>query len=88
MAAERTIQVQAATLPAGWVWTHYEDGSGSLDSPDGRHMFSYDLMTSEYTDPVTGKWCFWKDYPEHMNLQPFKVFAEEYVRRQMLPQDT
>ena len=66
----------------------HEDGSGGLDSPDGRHMFSYDLMTSEYTDPVTGKWCFWKDYPEHMNLQPFKAFAEEYVRRKMLPQDT
>lgn len=72
-------KVQAELLPAGWIWKDYSDGSGDLSSPDGKHYFSYDLNTGEYRVTNTGRWTFWKDYPERMYLSEFKKFAEEII---------
>lgn len=41
---EEEMIVQAKSLPEGWLWHHYEDGSGSLHSPSGQTFFSYDMM--------------------------------------------
>lgn len=37
-------------LPDGWQWVCFDDGSGSLDAPDGTSYFSYDLATGEMRD--------------------------------------
>lgn len=42
-------------LPDGWKWRCYDDGSGSLDAPDGESFFAYDLCTGEMTD-AEGRW--------------------------------
>ena len=41
---EEGMVIQAKSLPEGWLWHHYEDGSGSLYSPSGQALFSYDMM--------------------------------------------
>lgn len=41
---EEGMVIQAKSLPEGWLWHHYEDGSGSLYSPSGQAFFSYDMM--------------------------------------------
>lgn len=33
-----------AFLAKDWFWCQYGDGSGSLRSPDGKHLFIYDLV--------------------------------------------
>jgi len=35
-------------LPHGWGWQDFDDGSGSLMSPDGERIVQYDLQTKEY----------------------------------------
>jgi len=72
---------QAERLPIGWIWTDYYDGSGHLESPDGKEYFSYDLFTGEYDMYHDRKWRFWKNYPDTMSLSEFKEFAEEELKR-------
>lgn len=40
--------VPAKTLPKGWCWFQYDDGSGYLKGPDGKMFFDYDQETGEY----------------------------------------
>lgn len=40
--------VPAKILPQGWMWHKYADGSGHLESPEGKQYMSYDLNTYEY----------------------------------------
>lgn len=77
-------RVQAMLLPEGWFWTDYDDGSGDLESPDGKRFFGYDLSTREYRDILTGRWTFWKDYPDMMPLSELKEFAEKSVLEMLL----
>jgi len=41
-------KTQAATLPEGWIWIDCEDGSGSLQTPAGKAVFSYDKNERTY----------------------------------------
>lgn len=71
---------QAEGLPEGWIWRDWNDGSGSLNAPDGTRYFVYDLMTGEYDKYANRDWRFWIDYPEFpMNLHEFKNFAENQI---------
>jgi len=49
----------AKHLPDGWGWQEWNDGSGSLVSPDGKSVVSYDLQTKEYK--IDGEWNFMGD---------------------------
>lgn len=80
---EQTLNVPANALP-GWIWCEYENGSGHLESPDGKSFFLYDLITRspavEYSVEVekTNWQIFFKSFLE------FKNFAEEYVKEHLL----
>lgn len=75
----RPQKTAAKSLPDGWTWTDYPDGSGGISSPDGKEYYAYDLQTHEYQDCRTKKWEFWKDYPLPMNLKDFKEDTEERI---------
>ena len=34
------------TLPIGWLWVQYDDGSGCLRNASGQRFFMYDLTTN------------------------------------------
>ena len=74
----------AATLPEGWEWVDYDDGSGSLRAPDGKHYFSYDLHTS-YT-PMGGiEYMETNDWTAfYGSLSDFKMHAENVVSEKYL----
>lgn len=66
--------IEAKSLPKGWKWIEYNDGSGHLNSPDDENYFFYDLQTKEYKIK--------KD--EHYDLYTgtffdFKKYAEKYI---------
>lgn len=69
----------ADTLPEGWYWNKYSDGSGSLRDPNGEDVFSYDLATGEYWD-YFGKIHFMPNYPLPTNFPEYKAFAEKEIR--------
>lgn len=71
--------VPAQTLPAGWVWHEYDDGSGHLESPEKTRYFSYDMATKEYIDPRDGRNTFMEGYPYGVSFEDFKKFAETYI---------
>lgn len=73
---------QAKNLPKGWLWHQYSDGSGHLESPDGKSFFIYDQETGEYKETDKSEWTFWNEYWDAQqinNLKKFKTFAEHEV---------
>ena len=74
--------VPAESLPDGWAWTQYGDGSGSLKSPDSKSYFGYDLGTHEFQHPaqVGNNWCFFDGYPYNcISFAEFKKQAEQWI---------
>ena len=65
----------AKTLPTGWVWVRYDDGSGHLESPDGKSWFSFDLDTNEYKG-LDGHWML-MDKSKGNIFEEFVKHAEE-----------
>jgi len=79
--------VPAAFLPEGWSWKQYNDGSGSLKSPDGKNYFGYDLQTKEFMHPgkIGNPWCFFDGYPyECISFAEFKKQAEIWITKNVL----
>jgi len=76
----------ASSLPAGWNWYDYDDGSGSLQSPTGGSYYSYDLQTQEYQLPFgKNEWTGIKDLSENSaSLNEFKVFAENDLKEKAI----
>lgn len=75
----------AESLPEGWNWGQYDDGSGSLRSPSGKHLFSYDLAPYhsiggiEYQKIDHSRWdIFWGTFAE------FKKYAEERAKEKFM----
>lgn len=60
--------VPAKTLPKGWCWFQYDDGSGYLKGPDGKMFFDYDQAQS-----IPGN-----------EMSDFKAFAECFIRQNVL----
>lgn len=52
--------VPVEDLPEGWSWINYMDGSGCLESPDGKDYFSFDITTNEGKD-INDVWQFFDD---------------------------
>lgn len=74
-------------FPKGWQWFHYNDGSGHLESPDGKCYFSYDQQPYsnaggiEYKATLDGQYTvFWG------TMEDFKTYAESVTKNQYLPQ--
>ena len=67
--------VPVPSLPEGWEWRMYDDGSGGLYSPEGKEIIDYDFATSEYRDlryshdDWRGKWRFLSGYPYETQSQ-------------------
>lgn len=64
---------KAKLLADGWQWKIYDDGSGHLESADGKSYFSFDYATQEYVD-LNNKWQFMTNYPVST---PMDVFMAE-----------
>lgn len=76
--------IAAASLPAGWNWEHYKDGSGSLHSPEGRSYFSYDEAPYHSTGGIEYQYdhfshwgVFWGPMAE------FEEYAESEIAREL-----
>ena len=70
----------AKTLPRGWVWIQYYDGSGHLESPDRKVGFHYDLTTY----PGDIEWRKTKDHAWGVfygSFDEFKEYAESVVKK-------
>lgn len=76
----------ATNLPEGWTWRDYDDGSGSLKSPNGYSYYSYDLQTQEYRLPTfNNRWTDMKDvYDRPKSLNEFKIYAEKSLKEGVL----
>lgn len=71
---------QADTLPKGYTWVMWTDGSGFLNCPDSSTQYEYDMSRYfmegglEYIEPETSAWnIFWG------SLEAFKAFAEQKI---------
>ena len=77
----------AQTLPTGWEWVKYDDGSGHLEGPEGQQFFSYDLSPYassngvEFKETDADRWSVFWNSPD----KDFWTHAEERVRDQYLP---
>lgn len=81
--------VPAKTLPKGWCWFQYDDGSGYLKGPDGKMFFDYDQETGEYRATKDNAWSAWHDYDQAQSIpgnemSDFKAFAECFIRQNVL----
>lgn len=74
----------ADTLPGGWTWHCWNDGSGHLESPAGNSLFSYDTNPYancgeiEYRKDRNSGWTTFEG-----SLTSFRQFAEEVILKQM-----
>ncbi|WP_028123325.1 hypothetical protein [Epilithonimonas tenax] len=74
--------IPASSLPNGWTWNDYDDGSGSLRSPSGHRYYSYDLQNQEYTLPYGRReWTGMRDfYDAPKSLNEFKSYVENDLK--------
>ena len=74
--------IPASSLPNGWTWNDYDDGSGSLRSPSGHRYYSYDLQNQEYTFPYGRReWTGMRDfYDAPKSLNEFKSYVENDLK--------
>lgn len=84
--------VPAERLGEGWNWHKYNDGSGHLESPDGKEYMSYDLQTNEYKVTNTSRYDFFPlsyyyvDGMDPSEFNPFEYMENEMVDR-ILPKE-
>lgn len=75
----------AKTLPTGWYWKDWDDGSGSLIAPDSTRHYSYDLLSYyaqsgiEYQE-TNDLFCPWNVF--WGTLDEFKQYAENSIRKE------
>lgn len=73
-----------SSLPEGWVWHCYSDGSGSLHSPEGCHYFSYDLQPYSNSGGIEYRKNEAEDYTVFWgNFDQFKEYAESVVIQEL-----
>ena len=80
-----TTKVPAKQLGEGWSWVKYSDGSGHLESPDGKEYMIYDLSTNEYKIKEEDNYTFfplsyyYADGYEPSKFNPFSYMEEEMI---------
>lgn len=85
-----TLKRQAENLPEGWIWINYDDGSGYLQSPDGKEYFEYDWSTGEYKTTPDKSYDFFmvENYETGGysigGFDKFKEYAEDYINKNVL----
>lgn len=81
---------QAGLLPDGWKWVDYDDGSGHLESPNGKKYFDYDRQpyygsgNIEYREAETDLWGPFFDFDEVGSFDDFKQTAEKTILEHVL----
>ena len=84
---EDLLIVPAKTLREGWNWYKYNDGSGHVQSPDGKEYMHYDLWTNEYMFDDNSHYDlfplshYYVDGIEPRKFKPFEFMEEELKRR-------
>lgn len=80
----RARRVKAETLPSGWIWVMYPDGSGCLESPEKVHYFEYDRTTGECKRMGHERYNF--DYYDALqeDFTKFRSLAEGWIQRKVL----
>lgn len=79
----RVKTLPAESLSAGWIWEHFEDGSGHLKSPEGQVYFGYDKQPYypngvEYQTTRSDMYkTFWGSFEE------FQEHAEACIQTQL-----
>lgn len=76
---------RAERLPDDWRWVMYQDGSGSLRSPEGAKYFSYDkaqYANVGWIEYQAEKGSGWSVFEE--SFSEFQKYAEEYVAKNIL----
>lgn len=79
------VIVPAQKLGDGWNWHKYDDGSGHLESPEGKEYMSYDLQTNEYQVNRNSSYDFFPlnyYYADGVDPKEFKPF--EYMEDKMI----
>lgn len=77
--------IPAKKLGKGWNWHKYDDGSGHLESPDGKEYMLYDLCTNEYQETINSSYEFFPlnyYYADGVDPDKFKPF--EYMEDEMI----
>lgn len=77
--------VPAEKLREGWNWHKYDDGSGHLESPEGKEYMLYDLCTNEYQETINSSYEFFPlnyYYVDGVDPEKFKPF--EYMEDEMI----
>lgn len=69
---------KAKLLADGWQWKIYDDGSGHLESAEGKSYFSFDYATQEYVD-LNNKWRFMTNYPDPTPMDMFMAEMENDI---------
>lgn len=84
------VRTQAKTLPDGWAWVDFHDGSGHLESPDKSFEISYDRNVRYFGDPAIEYQIGSEQYkPFFGSFSKFKEWAEGEAQRLMTePQHT
>lgn len=83
-------RTQAENLPKGWIWKMYGDGSGNLESPDGKTYFDYDWTTGEYKVTPDKSYDFFMVESYETGgysiggFDKFKEYAEDYINKNIL----
>lgn len=86
MASEYCTKTQAATLPEGWTWHCWNDGSGYLQAPNGgAGYFFYDCVPYVNAGEIEyyryehhkGYWTF------EGSLEAFKEYAEKQIQNML-----
>jgi len=76
--------VPAEKLCDGWNWHKYDDGSGHLESPDGKKYMLYDLNTNEYQETINSSYEFFPlNYYYADGIDPNKFKPFEYMENEM-----
>lgn len=77
--------VPAEKLGKGWNWHKYDDGSGHLESPDGKNYMLYDLCTNEYQETINSSYDFFPlNYYYADGVAPDKFKPFEYMEDEMI----
>ena len=73
-------------LGEGWFWHKYDDGSGHLESPEGKEYMLYDLCTNEYKVDNNSKYYdfFPLNYYYADGFEPSKFNAFDFMEHEMI----
>lgn len=75
----------ALTLPKGWEWRKFRDGSGYLTAPSGDWYFGYDLAPYHAESGI--EYRIFSRASFHIfygSLEEFQAYAENYIKTNII----